>query len=305
VLYEMLSGRRAFQGDTTIDAMTAIIKEDPPDFPTERHVPPGLERVIDRCLEKSPGSRFKSADDLAFALEALSGQSSGIAGEAVPPARERQPFAWTMAGALLVVSAVSVPFAVIHFREGTKETRPIQFDVRLPDKLNVLGVPAISPDGSRLAFSANLEGKTQLWVRPLDSTTSQPLPGTEGADYPFWSPDGRALGFFARGKLWKIDLSGGSPQMLCDALAGRGATWNRDGVIVFAPSQVGGLYRVASTGGASTPATTLDTSAGEVYHRSPIFLPDGQHFLFMCHRAPRRYRVYTSGLSIARRTDCC
>jgi eukaryotic-like serine/threonine-protein kinase len=283
ILYEMLSGQRAFRGDTAADTMGAILANDPPELPTaERHIPPPLERIVDRCLEKNPTARFQSTKDLAFALEALAAHSGAAEAVSASPALgNRERLAWLVAGALLLVGALSVPFAVVHFREPVADDRAIRLVMLAPEKATVLRTPpAVSPDGRRVALIADLEGKTQIWVRPLESGTAQPLAGTDGADSPFWSPDSRFIAFFAGGQLKKIDASGGPPQTLCDAPFGGGGAWNRDGVIVFAPTASAPLHRVSSSGGASTPVTTLDTSSGEFSHRGAGFLPDGRHFLF-------------------------
>jgi len=141
---------------------------------------------------------------------------------------------------------------------------------------------AISPDGKRLAYVASApDGKNLLWVRPLDSLQAQPLAGTDGAGYPFWSPDSRFIGFFANGKLREIEASGGAPFAICDAALGRGASWAASGEIVFSPSTNGPLYGVSAAGGTATQVTTLDESKGETTHRWPQFLPDGSHFLYL------------------------
>jgi serine/threonine protein kinase len=225
ILYEMLSGQHAFRGEATIDTMTAILQEDPPDLPGERHIPPAVARNVDRCLEKSPTARFQSTRDLAFALEALSGQAGVIeVVSAAAPRTNRERLAWLVAGVLLLVGAVSLPFTIVHLREPAREDRPIRFVMLAPERAIVSGSPpVISPDGQRVAFVANLDGKRQVWIRPIDSTTAQPLPGTDDADYPFWSPDSRFIAFFAGGRLKKIDALGGPAQTLCDAPAARGA----------------------------------------------------------------------------------
>ncbi len=151
---------------------------------------------------------------------------------------------------------------------------------------------AISPDGRRLVFSAS-EGKSQLWVRPLDSLAPQPLAGTDGASYPFWSPDSASVGFFADGKLKRIDIVGGAPQVLANAVAGRGGSWNREGTIVFAPSTTGPLLKVLATGGAAVAATRLET--GQPSHRFPQFLPDGRHLIYFVQGASTR-GVYAGSL---------
>src|SRR5437867_1847559 len=186
---------------------------------------------------------------------------------------ERRRLSWIAAGILLLVVADSVLVAVIHFREPVNEDQSIRFVITAPDNATVFGVPpAISPDGKRLAFVATSGGKTQLWIRPLDSVTAQPLPGTDNADYPFWSPDSRSIAFADGGKLKKIDIPGGPAQTLCD-IPGvmRGGAWNNDGVIIFGITAAG-LYRVSSSGGAAVPLTTIEP--GEISHRGPSFLPD-------------------------------
>ena len=305
ILYEMLSGQRAFRGDTPADTMSAILSNDPPDLPVaDRHIPPALARCVARCLEKSPTGRFQSTRDLAFALEALtspSAPSAGVAAVSSGPGRTpRERLAWILAaGVLLLVAAVSLPFAVIHVREAGPDSRSIRFDVPMPEKVNAEGAPpAISPDGRRLAFVASLEGRTQVWIRPIDSTAAQPLAGTDGADYPFWSPDSRSIAFFAGGKLRKIEASGGPPQTLSDAPIARGGAWNQDGVIVFAPTATGPLHRVAAAGGTSTPVTALDASNGEISHRSPSFLPDGRRFLFHVQGAEDKQGIYMGSLDV-------
>jgi Tol biopolymer transport system component len=186
------------------------------------------------------------------------------------------------ASVLLVIAAVTMPFAIAHVRENVPEDRTLRFDVPMPEKAITTGTPpVISPDGRHLAFVANQGGRFLLWIRPIDSTIAQPLPGTEGADYPFWSPDSRFIAFFANGSLKKIDASGGPPQTLCPAPIPRGGAWSRNDVIVFAPAATGPLHRVAASGGMSTPVTELDNQHEELNHRDPSFLPDGRHFLFM------------------------
>jgi eukaryotic-like serine/threonine-protein kinase len=304
ILYEMLSGQRAFRGDTSMDTMTAILKEDPADLPlAERHIPSALERIVDRCLEKSPASRFKSADDLAFALEALSSQADATTPViAAAPLRNRHWLRWLVAGALLLAGAVSLPFAVVYFREPARDDRQIRFTVLAPDRATLSNVPpSISPDGRRVAFVANLDGKTQLWIRAINSTNAQPLLGTDDADYPFWSPDSRSIAFFADGKLKKIDASGGPAQTLSDVptLTARGGTWNRDGVIVFGAA-AGPLRRVSSAGGTPSLLTELDLSGGEVAHRNPSFLPDGRHFLFFVQGRQDKQGIYLGSLETKR-----
>src|SRR5438128_5140321 len=283
ILYEMLSGRRAFHSQSAVETMSAILKEDPPDLSeTNQRISPALERLVNHCLEKNPEERFHSASDLAFALEALSGSSVTSAQTVAMPAfaprwmkRRDLLVAWAVAGIAILIAAVAL--TISHFRRMPTESHAVRLFINPPEKAS-FGSFAISPDGLRLAFVAtDASGKTLLWIRPFDSINAQPLSGTEEATQPFWSPDSRFIGFFAGGKLKKIEVTGGPAQTLCNATAPRGATWNRDGVIIFAPTPVEPLYRVSAAGGEPTPLTTLDRPRGETSHRWPYFLHDDRH----------------------------
>jgi len=282
ILYEMLSGKRAFHGESTADTMSAILREDPPDLSaTNKNVAPALERVINHCLEKNPEERFHSANDLAFAIEALSGSTS-ISGTAVPadlPSRRfrtRELAGWVAAAILLAACAL---LAFLYFRTSTVAARPLSFVIGLPEKASEIASPIISPDGNVIAFVAAAEGKRAIYVRYLESTEAKRLDGTDDAYDPFWSHDSRFIGFFSNGKLKKVAAAGGPPQTLCDAPAGRGGAWNSDGVIVFGMIEKG-LHRVSAAGGEPTLVIPLDATANEVDHSFPRFLPDGQHILF-------------------------
>jgi eukaryotic-like serine/threonine-protein kinase len=285
ILYEMLSGRRAFHGESAAETMSAILKEDPLDLSeTNQRISPALERLVNRCLEKTPEQRFHSASDLAFAIEALSGGVSG-SGQTITTAipilrpRTRERMMWLAGTAVLLIALIGL--AILYFRRTPEEAHTMRFFISPTEQASFTG-SLISPDGRRLAISVrDSSGKSLIWLRSLDSLTTQPLPGTEGATYPFWSPDSRSIGFFAGGKLRRIDISGGPAQTLCDAGGGAGGAWNRDGVIIFAPDNATSLYRVPASGGVPTPITTLDESQAEVAHKYPQFLPDGKHFLYL------------------------
>ncbi|MCA1629555.1 MAG: protein kinase, partial [Acidobacteria bacterium] len=308
VLYEMLSGRRAFHGGSAVETLNAILKEDPPELSESNgQINPALERVVGHCLEKSPGQRFQSAWDVAFALEALSGLSSSRTGAAALPltsgwTKNRERVAWAVAGILLLGLLAALPFAIAHLRRAPVEERVLRLSLLPPENASmsrIVPAMALSPDGRRLAFIATFEGRELLWVRSLDSHSAQALPGTEGASGaspPFWSPDGRFIGFFGGGKLKKIEASGGPPQSLCDTAASRGGTWNRDGVIIFGDTS-GPLYRVSASGGEPTPVMPLDQSRLESSHRWPQFLPDGRHFLYFVRSGQIESRgVYVGSL---------
>ncbi|MEQ1575486.1 MAG: protein kinase, partial [Vicinamibacterales bacterium] len=287
VLYEMLSGQRAFRGDTAMDTMMAIVKDDPPPLASMRNdVPAAVVRVVERCLEKNPAARFQSTHDLAFALEGPSGASSPTATVSAAPARPRRMrlAPWSVAGLATAVAAAALISP--HLRPAPPDPRVIRFTIAAPAGTAfpvAFGSPAqaISADGRHMVFVAVKPGlPAQLWVRSLDAVEARPLAGTEGATSPFWSPDGRFIGFFADGKLKRISPSGGSALALCDAASAVGGSWNADGVILFGRSD-GGVLRVSAAGGEPAPATTLDVNRKDASHRYPRFLPDGRRFVYL------------------------
>ena len=295
ILYEMLSGRRAFHGESAAETMSAILKEDPPDLSdTTQNVSPALERLVNHCLEKNPESRFHSASDLAFALEAIS--------TAVPVDDQRmtamtslsaraftaRQLPWIVAAIFALAFLAALPFVNIYFRRPPSPAFTItRFLIPPPEKAVFLDAPVISPDGGRVIIRIrDVSGKVSLWIRRFDSLAApQPLDGTEQGAQPFWSPDSRFIGFFAAGKLKKIDVSGGPAQTLCDAPMSLGGTWNRDGTIIFGRNLAEGLYRIPATGGMPAPATVLDKSRNETAQAWPYFLPDGRHFLYVARSA--------------------
>ncbi|HSQ19342.1 MAG TPA: protein kinase, partial [Blastocatellia bacterium] len=244
ILYEMLSGKTAFHRQSKADTISAILKEDPPDLSTTEHnLTPALARIMRHCLEKNPEERFHSASDLAFALEALSASTETSTQIEARPAlgpgwmKSRERLAWMATGILFLSLLALLPFVIAHFRESPAESRAVRSFILPPEKSSFnftdtnAGSLSISPDGRRLTFVAPAaEGKNLLWVRSLDALSAQALTGTEGASYPFWSPDSRFIGFFvdADGKLKKIEAAGGPTLTLCDAPLARGGTWNRD-----------------------------------------------------------------------------
>jgi Tol biopolymer transport system component len=299
ILYEMLSGSRAFRGETAIDAMTAVLKEDPPDLPAaERHIPAALTRIVDRCLKKNPTARFQSASDLAFALEGVSSQSDPAAAAIITPGRtgllQNARVAWSVAvtcSILVAVLAIGIPR---YLRPAAPQPVVTRLDIVTPPAGDAYSM-ALSQDGRQVAFVANGDHGSQLWVRPLDQAMAQPLAGTEGAIYPFWAPDGRAIGFFAEGKLKRIELTGGAVRVLADVSNPVGGAWSADGVILFTPSSTDPLLRIQATGGPVVPATHL--AAGQAGHHWPQFLPDGRRFLFLVSTGqPETYGVYVGSL---------
>jgi Tol biopolymer transport system component len=285
VFYEMLSGRRAFHRDSAIETLNAILKEEPAELTSADHpITPSVERVVWHCLEKSPDRRFQSATDVAFALESLSGvtnhssQQTLIQHSAISPARrwKRERLIWLAACVALL--AIAAAFAVAYFSRSEPNVRAVRLALTAAEKTTLPAGITVSPDGTHVVFVAsNAEGRRELWVRSLEADRPELLTGTEGASTPFWSPDSRSIGYFANGKLYRIDVAHGRPQQLCDVRETRGGAWNRDGVILFSGPE--GLGRVSAQGGTPSQATKVD--AKEEAHRWPYFLPDGRHFLFL------------------------
>ena len=303
MLHEMLSGQRAFQGETSVDTMQAILRQDPPELP--RTVPGGVREVVCHCLEKDAANRFQSARDLGFALHALSqGDSQGEVPVApivsAPPRR-----GWLLIAMLLFAVAATGFFAGMYVRPAKAPDLPIVSQISPPAGETfalqgfAAGPPVLSPDGQRLAFVAvGSDGKQRLWVRQLNAATAQPLQGSDGSTFPFWSADSRYIGFLANNKLSRIDASGGPPLAIADVAASWGGAWSRDGTILFAPNaSTAVIYRVPASGGTPQPVTKLDASRGEDSHVWPQFLPDGKHFLFYANsNNPQNNATYAATL---------
>jgi len=287
VLYEMVTGKRAFIGKTQSSVVAAILAAEPPPISTFNPIsPPGLDRVVKSCLAKDPEDRLQTAHDVKLQLKwiAEGGSQPGVPTPVALHRRMREKITWA---ALALVMVACLTLAVILFRPATIPRRTIHAYILPPEQSSFAfigdhtGPVTISPDGSRIVFaSLGPDGKQMLWLRPLSETSGHSLPGTEDAGYPFWSPDSRFIGFFAGGKLRIIDAAGGPGQVLCDAPDGRGGSWNQQGTIVFAPILNGPLYRISSGGGTPAQVTELDPAEQENSHRWPQFLPDGRHFLF-------------------------
>jgi eukaryotic-like serine/threonine-protein kinase len=294
VLYEMLTGRKPFQGETISDVLAAVIRAEPDWTLLAETTPPSMQSLIHRCLQKDPKQRLRDIGDARIAIEEiLSGEAIGATvtnhvGATPNPARRSdlsRVLPWGITATCLL-SAISVFF---YFGSGKPPSPTTRTLIMAPEGVQFGfsgsdGGPLLSPDGTRLIFPVSDQaGNGSLWIRPLDSLTAQKLQGTEGAQFPFWAPDSRQLGFFRDGKLEKIDVTGGAPILICDASSGRGGAWNKDGVIVFAPEPAGGLSSVPANGG--TPIALVpvprQSAEGTASDRWPEFLPDQKHFLFL------------------------
>jgi serine/threonine protein kinase len=284
VIYEMATGQKAFTGKSQTSLIAAILAAEPqPITKLQPMVPPALERVVKTCLAKDPDDRWQTAHDLKLQLEWIA-EGGSLAGVPAPVVARRKSRERVLLGVLATTAMAAVFLGFLYVSRAPEQARIVRASIQSGANSNFnFGGFAVSPDGKRLAYLASApDGKNLLWIRSIDSFQAQPLAGTEGAGYPFWSPDGRFVGFFAGNKLKKIEASGGPPETLCDAPFGRGGTWNREGVILFTPTFNTPLYRVdAAGGGTATEVTRLDTSKGETSHRWPYFLPDGRHFLYL------------------------
>ena len=287
VLYEMATGRRAFEGKSQLSVASAILEKDPEPVSTVQPTsPPALDMVIGTCLAKDPDARFQSAHDLMMQLRWIANGSTALqARTTISEERTSRP-RWLFAACALLALVAAGLGGVLLLRPS-ENTRPVRTTIEPPEKLvfdmmgDYAGPPVLSPRGDKIIFLAHgLNSPRALWVRALDSFGAQRLEGTEGAFDPFWSPDGRSIGFFTQGKLNRVDAAGGPPTPVTDALNARGGSWGAGDVILFAPNIQSGIMQVGANGGKVTPVTKTD-SAKHTTHRWPTFLPDGKHFLYL------------------------
>jgi eukaryotic-like serine/threonine-protein kinase len=278
VLYEMITGRRAFEGKTTASTIAAILASEPkPISSLQPMTPPTLDRVVTTSLAKDPDERFQTVHDLKLQLKWIAETGSPTAPRRIRPSRER--WTWISVVAILLAGLLALYYHV----SPNVVSQPTLSYIPASEKTILAyftGPVTVSHDGRTLAFVATTsEGRDLLWVRPLDAAEAQAVAGTEGASFPFWSGDDRSIGFFAGGRLKSVGAAGGPVVTICAASGPRGGTWNENGVILFATTW-SGIYRVPSSGGTPAEVTKLDASHGETSHRWPYFLPDGQHFLY-------------------------
>ena len=287
VLYEIATGQKAFAGKSQASLIASILSAEPPAISTVSPMtPPALDRVVKTCLAKEPDDRWQTAHDVMLQLKwiAEGGSQAGVPAPLVARRKSRERLAWSIAA---ILALATIGLAAFSLSRPRTVPRAVRSSILPPEKTtyhfigDAGGPPAVSPDGLQIVFTArDSSGKADLWVRSLDNAMARELAGTNGAMYPFWSPDSRHIGFFAGAKLKKIDAAGGPALVLCDAADGRGGAWNRDGVILFEPHFREPLSRVAATGGRPEPVTKFDESRKETTHRFPAFLPDGKHFLY-------------------------
>ncbi|MBV8553720.1 MAG: serine/threonine-protein kinase [Acidobacteriaceae bacterium] len=293
VLYEMLVGKRAFPGESSIETMNAILNAEPADIegPVSR-ISPGLERIVRHCLEKNPADRFQSTRDLAFALSALSGSDSSAQPAAVPGRTRMARYWWAV-----VCTALLAVAALVAYRVNGKRPylRPMHFAIPLRNEVTNF---AIAPDGRFMAFVSpdEVTGVPVLFIRGIGSDTQMEVPGSDGASYPFWSPDDSHVAYFAHGKLIKASADGIEQHILASVAAPRGGSWGRKNVIIYSPDASGPLWRINADGTGVAPLTQKIMAPAEASHRWPLFLPDGDHFLFWGYGDPTRGGTFLSSL---------
>lgn len=277
LLYEMATGQRAFQGRTRTSLIAAIVSAQPaPISQFQPIAPPAFEHVVNKCLSKEPDDRWQSARDIAEQLRWI--EATGGAIQAATAKTSKLP--WIAAAAIFVVATAVIGFLV----RRTSQPRVLWTDLASPSGVRLFspedrGGCAIAPDGGRIVFvGQDAAGASRIYLRDLRSGDVRPIPGTEGATYPFWSPDSRSIAYFADGKLKRIDADGTRAAIVAENVDGRGGTWGPDGTIVYAPSTMSALARVRASGGKSELFTKVGPD--QISHRFPSFLPDGKHVLF-------------------------
>ncbi len=284
VLHEMATGQKAFSGKSRASLIAAILEREPATISSIAPMtPPALDRVVKTCMAKEPDDRFQTAHDIKLQLQWIAEGGSQVGLPAPVAARRRSRERLFMAAAA-VFGLLAAGFGGLLLLNRSEPARIVQSSLLPPDKVAYgfsNGPMALSPDGARIAFvGVGADGKVPIWIRPLSGLSAQPLQGTEGATFPFWSPDSRFVAFFANGKLRKIDASGGPPESICDAPQARGGSWGPDGTILLTPNSTTAIFRVPAGGGTPVAVTKLNEAKKETSHRWPIWLPDGRHFLY-------------------------
>jgi serine/threonine protein kinase len=294
VLYEMLTGKSGFGGDTAVEVLSNVLKADPDWTALPASAAPSVRSLLRRCLQKDPRQRLRDIADARFQIEeALNEPATPLAvaeRASVPQRRERLAMSVVSALALLTLIALVTTLAN---RNSAPSAAEMRLEITTPPTTDPISF-AISPDGRTIVFVATSEGRTRLWLRSLDSVSARPLAGTDGGFYPFWSPDSRSIGFFANGKLERIDLDGTLVRALANAPNPLGGSWNREGTILFVPNFTGPIFRTSATGGEALAVTRIE--ARQSSHRFPHFLPDGLRFLYYATSSTEAPGVYAGQL---------
>jgi Tol biopolymer transport system component/predicted Ser/Thr protein kinase len=292
VLYEMLTGKRAFEGQSAASVIAAVMEREPAPLTSA----PPLERVVRRALAKDPDQRFQTARDLKASLTWAMEQAPPMA-----PAKAAPRWRWRWVALGLLAIGLICGWSVARWGRPRSDDRVLRLQIDPPESGHYVfgsatGGIALSPDGKTAAFVASSSGKSGLWVRALDGTEARLIPGTEGAAFPFWSPDSKSLGFFTADRVKRVDAAGGTPVVVCDAPGGRGGDWTEDGRILFGALSAG-ILQVPATGGKPTPLTTLDTARAEAWHRWPQLIPGGRFLYLVLSDQSENRGVFAAALS--------
>jgi Tol biopolymer transport system component len=296
VLYEMLSGKPTFTGETVTDILASVVRGEPEWSQLPSNTPPRIREILHRCLHKDQRQRLQSIGEARITLEKYLADpnatavspDSRVAAEAIRAMQSwKRRAVWGALCAFTLAAGLTLgAFSFLHSPHTSPDVRPIRAHIK-PVTISSYQYEswsagfALSPDGRWFTYVAKTpDGKSLLWLRSLDAVHDKPLPGTEKAEFPFWSPDSRFIAFFADAKLKKMEIAGSSASVVCDAPNARGGTWNREGTILFSHALAGPLQRVSATGGTPSPVTVLNLNDNENSHRWPFFLPDGRHFLY-------------------------
>ena len=282
VLYEMATGHRAFQGTTRTSLIAAIVSGQPRPIETlQPMAPAGFEHVVRRCLEKDRDDRWQSARDVAHELRWIA-EAKDEAARARPVPPKRRPLVWVSIAILLAVCAAALTAAFQFRRRAQDLSKPVRLALGMPPGVVLTddSSPRLSPDGRSIVFKARTDGEPELWVRHLHAIDARPIPGTKNAFAPFWSPDGKHLGYFIRGELRRVSLDGSGSEKLAESINSRGGTWGSDGHIIFARDTTSELLRIPAAGGKAETILPFDSARNETSHRWPFYLPDGRHFLY-------------------------
>jgi Tol biopolymer transport system component len=297
ILYEMITGRRTFQGQSKAALISSILSSEPTAISTIQPLAPAaLDHLVKKCLAKDPDERWQNAHDVASELKWIS--ESSQSSPTVPAGKVVRRKNWErITWAVLAMILLGLTIFLYTTREP-KDTSLMRLSLVPEGETRITGQLAISPDGKKVAFVAKtIDGETSLWVRSMDWLNAKELPGTSDAIYPFWAPDSRYIGFFADGKLKKIDMGEGPPQTLCEAPVGRGGSWNKDGIIIFSPNFTAqSILKVPAGGGACEPVFPGESNTTVV---DPYFLPDGNHFLFRLGGSSQKKGLYVGSLNSA------
>ena len=309
MLYEMLTNKRAFEGKSQLSLASAILEKDPdPIAAVQPMTPPALEQLVRTCLAKEPDDRFQSAHDLKLQLQWIAAAGSQVGAPALVTARGKKKVT-TLTAALLagwLLAAAAGVAALVYANRLTSAQQPVHTSIQPPAGFAFppvqSGAPVLSPDGQQIAFVAIKRGAprgspTSILLFHLSSGEATEIGGAQGGNFPFWSPDGKYLGFFADGKLKKILIAGGPAQILCDAPDGRGGSWNEQGTIVFAPRIAGPLQSVSDGGGTPVGVTATPKDDAQFTDRNPYFLPNGEHFLYVQRGKDAVGSVYAASLA--------